>query len=300
EPELFPMIRARMTAVNGTPMEERTLEGDRARNFSEREQNLSWAAQPQMGNRIVEGRWWDEADRGRHLVSVEVDYAEELGLKLGDVLSFDVAGEPLEAEIASLREVQWDNFRPNFFLVFSPGTLDGMIGTWLTAVNLDEAQRRELVALVRQFPSVSIFDLEAILTQVRQVGDQASLAVQYVFLFTLVAGVVVLLAAIQSTRDERAWESAMLRTLGASRRIVMAGVAAEFGVLGVLSGLLAAIVATVAGWALATQLFNLEYVVDLRVWLVGLLAGLLLVGGAGLLATRGVIRQSPVATLRRG
>ncbi len=300
EPELFPMIRARMTAVNGTLMEERTLEGDRARNFAEREQNLSWAARPQLGNRIVEGRWWDEADRDRHLVSVEVDYAEELGLKVGDVLSFDVAGEPLEAEIASLREVQWDNFRPNFFLVFSPGALDGMIGTWLTAVHLDEAQRRELVALVRQFPSVSIFDLEAILTQVRQVGDQGSLAVQYVFLFTLVAGVVVLLAAIQSTRDERAWESAMLRTLGASRRVVMAGVAAEFGVLGVLSGLLAAIVATIAGWALATQLFNLEYVVDPWVWLVGLLAGLILVGGAGLLATRGVISQSPIVTLRRG
>jgi len=152
---------------------------------------------------------------------------------------------------------------------------------------------------VRQFPSVSIFDIEAILKQVRAVGDRASLAVQYVFLFTLLAGITVLLAAVQSTRDERAYESAMLRTLGASRRVVLAGVATEFVVLGMLSGLLAAIGASVGGWYLATELFNLEYHFDPTVWLVGIGAGALLVGGAGTLAARSVINQPPISTLRQ-
>jgi putative ABC transport system permease protein len=299
EPRLFPMIRARMTALNGTPIAELPLEGDRAKAFAEREQNLSWSADLQEDNTIVAGRWWTEADRGRNLVSVSTDYAEELKLKVGDVLSFDVAGEPLEAEIASLREVQWDTFRPNFFLVFNPGTLDGMVGTWLTALKLDEAGKRSLVDLVRAFPSVSVFDVEAILEQVRQVGDKASLAVQYVFLFTLLAGVTVLLAAVQSTRDERAYESAMLRTLGASRRVVLAGVATEFAALGVLAGLLAAIGATAGGWFLATELFNLDYHLDPTVWLVGIGLGLLIVGGAGTLAARSVVNQPPITTLRQ-
>ena len=298
EPRLSPMIRARMTALNGTPIAELPLEGDRAKAFAEREQNLSWSADLQEDNTLVAGGWWTEADRGRNLVSVSTDYAEELKLKVGDMLSFDVAGEPLQAEIASLREVQWDTFRPNFFLVFNPGTLDGMVGTWLTALKLDEAGKRSLVELVREFPSVSIFDVEAILAQVRQVGDKASLAVQYVFLFTLLAGITVLLAAVQSTRDERAYESAMLRTLGASRRVVLAGVATEFAALGVLAGLLAAIGATAGGWFLATGLFNLEYHFDATVWLVGIGLGLLIVGGAGTLAARSVVNQPPIITLR--
>jgi putative ABC transport system permease protein len=299
EPQLFPMIRARMTALNGTPITELPLEGDRAKAFAEREQNLSWAKDLQVDNKIISGRWWTEADRGRKRVSVASGYSDELGIKVGDTLSFDVAGEPLDAEVTSIREVQWDTFRPNFFLVFSPGTLDGMVGTWLTALKLDEAGKRSLVELVHQFPSVSIFDIEAILNQVRQVGDRASLAVQYVFLFTLLAGITVLLAAVQSTRDERAYESAMLRTLGASRRVVLAGVATEFVVLGMLSGLLAAIGASVGGWYLATELFNLEYHFDPTVWLVGVGAGALLVGGAGTLAARSVINQPPITTLRR-
>ena len=154
--------------------------------------------------------------------------------------------------------------------------------------------------LVRRFPSVSVFDIDAILAQVRDVMDRASLAVQYVFLFTLAAGITVLLAAIQATRDERRYESAMLRTLGASRRVVLAGVAAEFTALGMLSGTLAALGATVAGWLLATELFKLEYTIDPWVWVIGLAAGAIIVGGAGTFAARGVINHPPISTLRQG
>ena len=299
-PELFPMIRARLTAVNGRPVDELALQSDRGRGFAEREQNLSWAEELQKDNRIVAGRWWTEADRGRRLISVTTEYQEELGLELGDKLTFDVAGEPLEAEIASFRAVQWDGFQPNFFLVFSPGTLDGLAGTWLTSMKLAPEQRRLLVDLVRRFPSVSVFDIDAILAQVRDVMDRASLAVQYVFLFTLAAGITVLLAAIQATRDERRYESAMLRTLGASRRVVLAGVAAEFTALGMLSGTLAALGATVAGWLLATELFKLEYTIDPWVWVIGLAAGAIIVGGAGTFAARSVINHPPISTLRQG
>jgi putative ABC transport system permease protein len=300
KPVLFPMIRARLTAINGLSSEEFRPTSDRGRGFAEREQNLSWAETLQEDNRIVSGRWWTEADRGKPLVSVSTDYEEELGLKLGDRLRFDVAGETIEVEIASFREVQWDSFRPNFFLVFAPGALDGLAGTWLTSMRLDSGQRKLLVDLVRRFPSVSVFDIDAILAQVRDVIDRASLAVQYVFLFTLAAGITVLLAAIQATRDERRYESAMLRTLGARRRVVLAGVASEFTALGMLAGVLAAIGATVAGWLLAREVFELEYTIDPWVWLVGLFAGAVIVGGAGTFAARNVINHPPISTLREG
>jgi len=299
-PALFPMIRARMTAINGRPMDEIAPQTERGQEWAEREQNLSWAETPQVDNRIVAGRWWTAADRGRHYVSVASEYREDLGLELGDRLAFDVAGETVEAEVLSFREVEWDTFRPNFFLVFSPGTLDGLAGTWLTSMRLDPGQRSMLAGLVRRFPSVSVFDIDAILAQVREVIDRASLAVQYVFLFTLAAGITVLLAAIQSTRDERRYESAMLRTLGARRRVVLAGVASEFTALGMLAGLLAAVGATVAGWLLAEEVFELRYAIDPWVWVIGLAAGAAIVGGAGTLAARSVVNHPPISTLREG
>ncbi len=299
-PQVFPMIRARMTAINGRPIAGLRPATDRGRGFAEREQNLSWAEDLQADNEIVAGRWWTAADHGKPLVSVSTDYEEELGLKLGDRLRFDVAGETLEVGIASFREVQWDSFRPNFFLVFAPGTLDGLAGTWLTSMKLERERRGLLVDLVRRFPSVSVFDIDAILAQVRDVIDRASLAVQYVFLFTLAAGITVLLAAIQATRDERRYESAMLRTLGARRRVVLAGVASEFTALGMLAGVLAAIGATVAGWLLASEVFDLEYTIDPWVWVIGLVAGAVIVGGAGTFAARNVINHPPISTLREG
>ncbi len=214
------------------------------------------------------------------------------------MLTYDVAGEIVDAKVASFREVQWDSFRPNFFMVFSPGTLDDSTGTYITSVHIPREQRSILLDFTRQFPEVTAIDLEAILTQVRGVMDKASLAVQYVFAFTLLAGITVLLAAIQATRDERRYESAMLRTLGASRRVVLQGVAAEFTTLGLLAGTLAAVGATAAGYFLATRLFNLDYTFSFAVWGVGLVAGALLVGISGTLATRSVVNHPPIATLR--
>jgi putative ABC transport system permease protein len=297
-PQMYPMVRARITAINSKPSDSLKLSGDTGRMYIEREQNLTWAANLMDDNQLVAGRWWGPADAGKHLVSISSEYQEALHLKLGDKLSFDIAGEPLTAEVASIRKVRWDSFRPNFFLVFPPGVLDGAASTYMTSVYLTPAQRPALVDLVRQFPTVSVFDVDAILKQIRQIMDRASLAVQYVFLFTLAAGIVVLLAAVQSTRDERRYESAILRTLGASRSTVLQGVAAEFSALGLLSGTLAAFGASGVGWILAHRLFSLQYTLDPWLWIVGLASGAILVGVSGTLATRRVVNTPPIVTLR--
>jgi putative ABC transport system permease protein len=297
-PELVPMIRARLTSINGVDAQQAKAD-ERARNFLSREANLTWSQTLQPDNKIVAGRWWAPGDAPGAQVSVEKELATSLGVKLGDRLGYDVAGESIEATVTSLRTVQWDSFRPNFFMIFSPGALDDSTGTLICSLHLPPDQRSFLAELARRFPQITVIDIESILTQVRGVMDKASLAVQYVFLFTLCAGIAVLLAAIQSTRDERRYESAMLRTLGASRRTVLQGVAAEFTALGLLSGVLAATGASIAGYFLATRLFNLKYTFDPELWVIGLTTGIVLVAVSGTLATRSVVNHPPLATLRQ-
>ena len=296
--ELVPMVRARLTAINGVPADQVTLPTEDAREWLEREANLTWTATLREDNRLIAGEWWREGDGGGPRVSVEREFAKSLGLKIGDRLTYDAAGEPIEARIASLREVRWDSFQPNFFVVFSPGVLDPITGTLITSVHVEASQRPALVELVRRFPEVTIIDIDALLSQVREVMDKAALAVQYVFLFTLLAGLTVLVASVQATRDERRYESAILRTLGASRRVVFQGIAAEFTALGALAGLLAAAGATVAGYFLAREVFELTYTPGTLIWLAGVVGGAALVGVAGVLAARSVVTHPPVATLR--
>ena len=194
--------------------------------------------------------------------------------------------------------MRWESFRPNFFMVISPGAIEQFAHTYITSLYVAPEQRGLTVELVRQFPSVSLFDIGAVLDQVRRSMDRAALAVQYVFMFTLAAGIMVLLAAIQATRDERMFESAVLRTLGARRSVVLQGVAAEFTALGLLAGTLAAFGAALIGYIIATRLFQLEFVPGIALWLGGLVAGAFVVGISGTLAVRSVINHSPVATLR--
>ncbi|HVC01314.1 MAG TPA: FtsX-like permease family protein [Steroidobacteraceae bacterium] len=295
---MYPMIRARITAIDSRPIASLRFASARGRMFAEREQNLTWSAGLMPDNRLVAGHWWTRADYGKALVSISTEYRDALQLQVGDELSFDIAGESLTAKVASVRKVRWDSFRPNFFLVLPPRLLDHAAGTYMTSIYLNERERPQLTGLVRRFPTVSVFDVDAILKQIRGIMDRASLAVQYVFLFTLAAGVVVLLAAVQATRDERRYESAILRTLGASRFTVLKGVAAEFIALGFLSGLLAASGATAIGWLLARRLFSLDYTPDPKVWLIGVACGTVLVGASGTLAARRVVNAPPIEGLR--
>ncbi len=295
---VLPMIRGRLTAIDGRPVEAMRFADHRGREFANREQNLTWSATLGADNRVVAGRWWTQADHGQPLVSISTEFEQWLGLRLGDRLTFDIAGETFTVRVASIRKVKWDSFRPNFFMVFAPGLLDRVAGTYLTSAYLAPGAARSLAGLARRFPSVSIFDIDDLLADVRAVLDKAVLAVQSVFAFTLLAGLTVLLAAVQSSRDERRYESAMLRTLGASRRTVLKGVLAEFAALGVLSGLIAAAGASVAAYFLTTRVLNLPYAFSPWACVAGLLGGALVVAVSGWLATRSVVRQPPLATLR--
>jgi putative ABC transport system permease protein len=296
-PPFTPLVRARISHVNGTPVADYPALTDRGRNELEDETNLTWSAELPPDNEIVAGEWWGETTDVPE-ISLEEELRAAIGLKLGDEITYAIGGDSLTVRLTSTRLVHWDSFRPNFFMVLSPGAIEQFAHTYITSLFVGAEQRHVTVDLVRQFPSVSVLDIGAVLDQVRRSMDRAALAVQYVFLFTLAAGVMVLLAAIQSTRDERMFESAVLRTLGARRSVVLQGVAAEFTALGLLAGTLAAVGAAIIGYVLATQLFDLDFVPGVALWLGGLLAGALVVGISGTLAVHSVINQSPVATLR--
>jgi putative ABC transport system permease protein len=293
-----PMVRARMTHINGNPIEDIKFATPRGRGFANRDQNITWSSELNRDNQITVGKWFAPEDAGKPLVSVSTEYFEELKLKLGDSLQFDIAGETQTATVASVRKVKWDSFQPNFFLIFAPGLLDGTQGTYMTAVHMDARNPKTIGDLVRRFPSVSVFNVDDLLGQVRSVIDKALAAVQSVFLFTLLAGLVVLIAAVQASREERRFETAMLRTLGASRGTVLKGLLSEFATLGVLSGVLAATGASIAGLFIARNMLQISYTLDPWVWFYGLFGGGLLVCLAGWLATRSVVNQPPVLTLR--
>src|SRR3984893_10132594 len=295
---VLPMILGRLTSIKGRSVEALKFSGEEGENFATREQNLTWATEPGADNRITSGEWWTAADYGKPLVSVSTEFQDSLGVNVGDALSFDIAGEPFEVKVASIRKVKWDSFQPNFFVVFAPGVLEKTAGTYITSANLKPGDARSLSQLAKRFPSVSIFDIDAIVAKVRAVLDKAILAVQSVFVFTLFAGLTVLLAAVQSSRDERRYESAMLRTLGARRATVLQGVLSEFTTLGLLSGLLAAAGASVAAYFMDTRVLQLHYTFDWWIFVEGLVGGALLVAGTGWLATRSVVNQPPLKTLR--
>lgn len=296
--ELFPMVRGRLTAINGRPVGPDDYANPRAKRLVEREFNLSQIDRLQEDNRILAGRWWNAGDRGQGAASVEEGLAKDLGIALNDALRFQVAGQMLEAKVTSLRGVEWDSFRVNFFVVFPTGVLDAYPATWITSFHLPAGQKPLLAELVRQYPSVTVLDVEALMGKVREIMDRVIAAVEYVFLFTLAAGLVVLYAAIQATLDERRFESAVLRTLGARRKVVRESLLAEFATLGLLAGVLAAAAATLLGFVLAQQVFEFPYRWNPWIWLLGAGAGVLGVGLAGLFGARSALVQPPWRGLR--
>ncbi|MCW8926771.1 MAG: FtsX-like permease family protein [Xanthomonadales bacterium] len=296
-PRFVPMVRARMTAINGEDVNQITFEDPQGERWAKRESNLSFATAMQADNRLTEGEWWPP-DTPNHEVSVEVDFGSELGVKLGDEISFDIAGEPVSATVTSFRTVEWDSFRPNFFMVFSPSTLKGFPASYISALYARPDDDHNLLEMMREFPSVTVIDLDATLQQVRDVMDKASMAVQAVFLFTLFAGLAVLWAAVQSSLDERSFESAILRALGASRKRVLTGVVVEFIAIGLLAGVLAATGASLAAWYLAINIYDLAYHFSPALWLTGPVLGMVFVGISGLIATWKVVTHSPLSVLR--
>ena len=299
QPPLFPMVRGRLTAVNDRPVSSADYVEDRAKRLIDREFNLSWAEQLQSGNRITSGRWWDAGDTRPDQLSVEDGIAMTLALKLGDRLTYDVAGNKFSATITSLRKVDWDSFNVNFFVIAPPQLLQGQPVSYISSFYVPQGQVATLNALVREFPNLVMVDIAQIIAQVQTMMDQVSNAVQFVFLFTLAAGLVVLYAAIASTRDEREYEAAIMRTLGASRRQIAATQFAEFALIGALAGLFAAAGASVLGYALALKVLNVPYLGNPWIWLIGVLSGGAGISLAGMLGTRRVLATPPLQSLRR-
>ena len=295
---LHPMVRARLVGINDREVRAEDYSEDRTRRLVEREFNLSWGSTLQDDNKIVAGKFWDANTRGQHEASVEKGLAERLNLQLGDKLRWRISGEEIEVTITSLRSVEWDTFRANFFVLTPPGVLDAQPATWMTSFHLPSGRRVVLGELVRAFPNVTVIDVDAIMQRVRDIMERVNQSVLAVFAFTLAAGIMVMLSAIQLSQDERTHEAALLRTLGARRAQVLKGLAGEFVLLGTLAGLLAALAASITGAVLALKVFDLHYGLNGWLWIFGISGGALGVGLAGVLGTRFVLNRPPMETLR--
>ena len=291
----YPMIRGRLVAINGRTVTPDDYEEDRAKRLVDREFNLSHSAVQPDNNAIVAGRWTQE-EQGA--ISVEEGIANTLKLKLGDTLRFDIGGMQTESHISSLRKVDWGSMRANFFVMYPVSRLENVPTTFMGAFKAPATQGFDN-ALVHQFPNVTNVDMSSTIGQIQRVLDQVIRAVEFLFGFTLAAGLVVLFAAVTATRDERAREFAIMRAVGARGSLLRQVQRAELAGVGLLAGFLASVVAAAVGWALARYVFEFEWAVSLWVPLLGALAGAMLALAAGWWGLRDVLRRPVVETLRR-
>jgi putative ABC transport system permease protein len=298
---LYPVAPGRLTEINGQPVRDLVSKDSQADRAINRDLSLTWSATLAGDNRLREGQWWDAlppSDEAR--VSIEAGLADNLRVGLDDRLTFIIAGMTVEARITSIREVAWDNFTPNFFMVFEPGTLENVPATLLTSFSLPTDRRAELRELSRAFPAMTLLEVEAILEQIREILAQVTLAVEYVLLFVLLAGFTVLFASLQSTLDDRLYEGALLRTLGARKDLLRKANRLEFALLGGLAGLLAIAAAELITWLLYRMTLELPWSPHYALWVLVPLGGAILIGIAGALGTRSVVNESPMRLIKQG
>jgi len=291
-PEFYPMVRGRLVAVNKQKVNEADYTEERARRLVEREFNLSFMDAPPAHNTISAGRWTPDG------LSVEEGIAERLGWKLGDELVFNVGGETFGAPITSLRRVRWDSMKVNFFVIAPPAVLAKLPTSYISAFRVAPSGEAELRALAAQFPNLTLVDIAAMLRQIQAVTDQLVAAVQFIFLFALGAGLLVLYSALLATEDERRREAAVMRVYGASRAQVAGSQRVEFLSMGLLAGVLATLGAAIIGQILARRVFELTLPPSTMLLIAGPLAGLALLSLNAWLSSRKVLRASPALTLR--
>ncbi len=295
-PPLAPMVRGRLVAVNGAAVGPASYTDEQARRLVDREFNLSWSADLPAGNSVSGGRW--HGARQAAEFSVEQGLAETLHLKLGDRLAYDIAGQRVEAAITSLRKLDWDSMRVNFFVIAPPGLLDAVPASYITSFYLPAERAALIPGLVKAFPNLTVIDVASLVRQLNATLDQIVHAVELVFGFAVLAGLAVLYAALQASSDERQHELAVLRALGARRRQLARALLAEFLMLGAMAGLLAGLAASLIGWGLARFVFQLDYLPQPQLWLLGLFAGSAIVAVVGWLGSAPLLRQPAMAALR--
>ncbi len=303
-PELAPMVRGRLTRINGVEVSAASYSDDRAQRLIDREFNLSMRAGLPEGNRLSAGRWFSSADLAGDgddgAASVEDGLAKTLGLGVGDRIEFVVAGEAIRLRVVGLRKVNWDTMRANFFVLTPPVVLDGYPASWITSFYLAPEKADFVNRLIGEFPNLTVIDVAAILRQLQSIMDQVARAVQFIFLFTLAAGVIVLYAALASAAEERRYELAVMRALGARREQLRRALLAEFAAIGALSGLIASLGAIAVGQFLARQVFRFEVAIDPWLPPAAILCGALLVTGAGWFAAARLLQAAPLEALRGG
>lgn len=289
-PEFYPMIRARLTAINGKAIDLDDFSSPQAKRLANREFNLSWSDELKPDNEITAGQWW-ASNSNEYEFSFEKDIAESLKVNVGDVIEYATAGEKLSGRISSLREVQWDTMGVNFFVEGTPALLQGFPATYITSFYLPPGNTLVLATLVREFPSVTVLDVTALIGQVQSIMNKASRAIEFVAVFTIIAGILVLIAATQTTQKERNFNTALLKTLGSSRRYVFSAMAVEFSIVGAIAGITATIAAQACTWLIATQVLKLSY--EIKLWLIpaGALFAAIVVTAVGLVAVGIAFRQ---------
>ncbi len=293
---IFPMVRGRIVALNGLLPKEFLPEKAHNHNTLRRDLNLTWSQQMPESNELLQGTWNMDANE-EALISLEEKMASTLGLTLNDTITFNIGGDEITAKIASIRSVQWDSFQPNFYVIFNDKALDKMPATYITSFFLAPEQKVFLNQIVTQFPTVSVIELDLILNEVRKVLDKASIAVEVVLVFVVFAGLVVLLATTRASLDEKLYESALLKTLGANRAFIRKVTLIEYWVLGVLSGLLALIASEGLAYLLYLKVFKMTPVVHWWIWILAPLLGLLMIVPAGFLGNRRVLSLPPAVVL---
>ncbi|KAB2638228.1 MAG: FtsX-like permease family protein [Verrucomicrobia bacterium] len=292
---LEPMVRGRLVAINGRAVNANDYGEPQARNLLEREFNLSWSTQLPAGNTISGGNWHGPSATPQF--SVEQGLAEKLHLQLGDELTYDIAGTRIKAPITSLRKLDWDSMRVNFFVIASQGLLESSAASYITSFHLPPERNEAVNALVRLFPNLTVIDVASLMRQLEEAIEQAARAIEAVFGFALVAGLVVLIAVFQTTRDERVREMAILRALGASRRQLLQSLAAESMALGGLAGLLAGAGASGLSLVLARQVFHLAYLPNIMLPLLSVGIGMVVASCAALLGVGRVLNVGPMRVL---
>ena len=312
----YPMVSGRVLAVNGETLEEPEQDAaDQASSKAEdpqqtsgkkpeqkasregfgRELNLSWLEELPGNNQLTAGRWFS----GKAEVSVEQQQAQRLQLKLGDTLSFAIGGQQFDATVTSFRKVDWNSLQPNFFMLLSPDLMASFPATYLTAFHLPVSKQPVLTTLLKQYPTVSVISVDAILLQVSQIIDQVSLALTLILILVFTAAVLVLVAQVQATVEQREQELAILRTLGARGRFLQQAVLFEFAALGLLAGVFATLLAEILLSVVQLRMFQLPFTPHYSLWGIGPVAGVLLLTGLGTILLRGILKPTPASLIRR-
>jgi putative ABC transport system permease protein len=313
-PKLTPLVRSRLAGLKGEPVKiEATSEEEeqkekaaqkeerRKKWYLTREYVLTFLHDLPKDNKVVRGEWWKPGQVfTKPLISIEEDAAKQLDLTVGDTLELDIQGTPITGEISSIRQVEWGNFSTNFYMIFSPGALDGAPHTYVATVRVAPSEEVALQqAVVASFPNVTAINMGDVLDSFAKVLDRLSLAIRAVALFCVLSGGLVMAAALAATRYRRLYESVILKALGATRSMIARSFAVEYALLGALGGLLGCALASVLSWAVLETVFDLSWNLQPAVLAVGVVATIILTMLVGFLSTYRILGQPPLSVLRQ-